>query len=166
MMDGDWIAMLGVPLITVEGSVAAAEEGGGAAGAPVYEAGAAEDTTAPTTEEGHGGGAPGPAAEGEQAEAAAGTAPSAPAGFEAAFEVTPAPVDAAAAAVPAGEDTAADASEVAHAAELEVALLAASSPGGDGPTEAAVNTTVASVEATEASTMLSEVPVVAEGAEV
>jgi hypothetical protein len=46
----------------------------------VYEAGAAEDSTAPTTEEGHGGGAPGPAAEGEQAEAATGTAPSAPAG--------------------------------------------------------------------------------------
>jgi hypothetical protein len=71
-----------------------------------------------------------------------------------------------AAAVPAGEDVAADASEVAHAAELEAALLAASSPGGAGPAEAAVNTTVASVEATEASAVLSEAPVVAEGAEV
>jgi hypothetical protein len=70
------------------------------------------------------------------------------------------------AAAPAGEDAAADASDVAHAAELEATLLAASSPGGDGPAEAAVNTTVASVEATEASTVLSEAPVVAEGAEV
>jgi hypothetical protein len=71
-----------------------------------------------------------------------------------------------AAAVPAGEDAAADASEVAHAAELEATLLAANSPGGEGPAEAAVNTTVASVEATEASAVLSEAPVVAEGADV
>jgi hypothetical protein len=119
----------------------------------VDEAGAAEDTTAPTTEERHGGGAPGPATEGEQAEAAVGTAPSAPAGLEAASateeEVAPAPVDAVAAAVPAGENVAADASEVAHAAELEATLLAASSPGGKGPAGAAVNTPVASVEATK-----------------
>jgi hypothetical protein len=55
---------------------------------------------------------------------------------------------------------------VAHATELEAALLAASSPSGEGPAEAAVNTTVASVEATEASAVLSKAPVVAEGAEV
>jgi hypothetical protein len=55
---------------------------------------------------------------------------------------------------------------VAHTAELEAALLAASSPGGEEPAEAAVNATVASVEATEASAVLSEAPVVAEGAEV
>jgi hypothetical protein len=136
----------------------------------VDEAGAAEDTTAPTTEERHRGGAPGPATEGEQAEAAAGTTPSAPAGLEAASateeEVTPAPVDAVATAVPAGENAAADASEVAHTAELEATLLAASSPGGEGPVGAAVNTSVASVEATEASAVLRGAPVVAEGAEV
>jgi hypothetical protein len=55
---------------------------------------------------------------------------------------------------------------VAHTAELEAALLAASSPGGEGPAEATVNATVVSVEATEASALLSEAPVVAEGAEV
>jgi hypothetical protein len=132
----------------------------------VEEAGAAGDMTAHTIEEGHGGGAPGPTTEGEQAEAAAGTAPSAPAGLEATSEVAPAPVDAVAAAAPAGEDVAADASEVAHAAELEAKLLAASSPGGEGPAEAAVDAAVAPVEATEASTVLSEAPVVAEGAEV
>jgi hypothetical protein len=65
MMDGDWITMPGVPLITAQGSVAAAQEGGEAADAPVDEAGAAGDMTAPTTEEGHRGGAPGPTTEGE-----------------------------------------------------------------------------------------------------
>jgi hypothetical protein len=164
MMDGDWIAMPGVPLITAQGSVAAAQEGGEAAGAPEDEAGAAGDLTAPTTEEGHGIGAPGPITEGEQAEAAAGAAPSAPAGLETTSEVAPAPADAVAA--PAEDDAAGDASEVAHAAELEATLLAASSPGGEGPAEAAVDAAVAPVEATEASTVLSEAPVVAEGAEV
>jgi hypothetical protein len=71
-----------------------------------------------------------------------------------------------AAAVPTREDAAADASEAAHTAELETALLAASSPGGEGPAEPAVNAAVASVEATEASAVLSEAPAVAEGAEV
>jgi hypothetical protein len=71
-----------------------------------------------------------------------------------------------AAAAPAEDDAAADASEVAHAAELEATLLAASSPGSEGPTEAAAGAAVAPVEATEASAVLSEAPVVAEGAEV
>jgi hypothetical protein len=52
-----------------------------------------------------------------------------------------------------------DASEAAHAAELEATLLAASSPGSEGPVEAAV-------KATEASAVLDEAAVVAEGAEV
>jgi hypothetical protein len=81
-------------------------------------------------------------------------------------ELAPAPGDVVAAAVPAREDTAADASESAHATELEAALLAASSPGGKGPAEPAVDAAVASVEATKASTVLSEAPVVAEGAKV
>jgi hypothetical protein len=71
-----------------------------------------------------------------------------------------------AATVSAGEEATVDASEVAHAAELEATLLAASSPGGEGPVEAAVDATVASVEATEASAVLDEAAVVAEGAEV
>jgi hypothetical protein len=136
MTEGDWIAMPGVPLITAGGPEAAAREEGEATGVPGDEAGAAEDTTAPTTEERHAEGAPEPATEGERAEAAAGTAPSVPAGLEAApsaeEELAPAPGDVVAAAVPAGEDAAADTSEAAHAAELEVVLLAASSPGGEG----------------------------------
>jgi hypothetical protein len=70
------------------------------------------------------------------------------------------------ATVPAEEDATAGASEAAHAVELEATLLAASSPGGEGPAEAAVDATVASVEATEASAVLNEAAVVAEGAEV
>jgi hypothetical protein len=68
-----------------------------------------------------------------------------------------------AATVPAEEDATAGASEAAHAAELEATLLAASSPGVEGPAEAAVDETVAAVEATEASVVLNEGT---EGAEV
>jgi hypothetical protein len=60
--------------------------------------------------------------------------------------------------VSAGDATV-DASEAVHAAELEATLLAASSPGGEGPAGAAV-------EATEASAVVDEAAVVAEGAEV
>jgi hypothetical protein len=162
--------MPGVPLITAGGPEAAAREEGEATGVPGDEAGIAEDTTAPTTEEGHGEGAPEPATEGEHVEAADGTAPFVPAGLEAApiaeEEFAPAHGDVVAAAVPVGEDAAADASEAAHAAELEAALLAASSPSGEGPAEPAIDAAVASVEAPEASAVLSEAPVVTEGAEV
>jgi hypothetical protein len=170
MTEGDWIAMPGVPLITAGGPEAAAREEGEATGVPDDEASAAEDMTAPTTEEGHGEGAPGSATEGERDEAADGTAPFVPASLEAApvaeEELTPAHGDVVAAAAPVREDTAADASEAAHAAELEAALLAASSPGGKGPAEPAVDAAVASVEAPEASAVLSEAPVVTEVAEV
>jgi hypothetical protein len=81
-------------------------------------------------------------------------------------EVAPAPGDAVAATVPAEEDATAGASEAAHAAELEATPLAASSPGVEGPAEAAVDATVSSVEATEASAVLNEAAVGAEGAEV
>jgi hypothetical protein len=64
-------------------------------------------------------------------------APFVPAGLEAApvaeEELAPAHGDVVAAAVPVEEDAAADASEAAHAAELEAALLAASSPGARDP---------------------------------
>jgi hypothetical protein len=170
MTEGEWIAMLGVPLITAEGSGAAAPQGGEAAGVPEVGARSAEDITARTTEEGPEGDAPGAAAEEEEAEAAAGSAPSAPTGPEAASateeEITLAPVEAAAAEAPTEENTAADASDAAHAAELEAALLAASSPRDEEPAEATVTATVASVGATEASAVLDEGPVVAEGAEV
>jgi hypothetical protein len=167
MTEGEWIAMPGVPLLNAEGSGAAAPQGGEAAGVPEDETRSAEDITARTTEEGPGGDAPGAAAEEGEAEAAAGTAPSAPAGLETASateeEVTLAPVEAAAAVAPTEENTAADASDAAHAAELKAALLAASSPDGEEPAEAAVAATVASVGATEASAVLDEGPVVAEG---
>jgi hypothetical protein len=64
------------------------------------------------------------------------------------------------------EDSAADASEAAHVAELEAALLAVSSPGGEAPAEPGVDAAVASVKAPEASAVLNEAPIVTEGAEV
>jgi hypothetical protein len=81
-------------------------------------------------------------------------------------ELAPAHGDVVAAAATAEEDAAADASEAAHVAELEAALLAASSPGGEVPMEPAVDAAVTSVEAPEASVVLNETPVVTEGAEV
>jgi hypothetical protein len=62
--------------------------------------------------------------------------------------------------------SAADASEAAHVAELEAALLATSSPGDEAPAEPAVDAAVASVEAPDAAAALSEAPIVTEGAEV
>jgi hypothetical protein len=170
MTEGDWIAMPGVPLITAGGPEAAAREEGEATGVPDDEAGAAEDTTAPTTEEGHAGGASEPATEGERAEAADETAPPTSAAHEAApvpeVELAPAQGDVVAVAATVEEDAAADASEAAHVAKLEAALLAASSPGGEVPVEPAVNAAVVSVEAPEASAVLNETPVVTKGAEV
>jgi hypothetical protein len=81
-------------------------------------------------------------------------------------EVAPAQGDVAVAAATVEENSAADASEAAHVAELEAALLAASSPGGEVPVEPAVDASVASVEAPEASAVLNEAPIVTEGAEV
>jgi hypothetical protein len=81
-------------------------------------------------------------------------------------EVAPAQGDVAVAAATVEENSAADASEAAHVAELEAALLAASSPGGEVPVEPAVDAAVASVEAPEASAVLNETPIVTEGAEV
>jgi hypothetical protein len=60
MTEGGWIAMPGVPLITAEGSVAAAPQEGEAASVPEDEARSTEDTTAHNTEEGHGGTRRGP----------------------------------------------------------------------------------------------------------
>jgi uncharacterized Ntn-hydrolase superfamily protein len=81
-------------------------------------------------------------------------------------EFAPAQGDVVAATATVEEDSAADDSEAAHVAELEAALLAASSPGGEAPAEPAVDAAVASVEAPETSVMLNEAPIVTEGAEV
>jgi hypothetical protein len=170
MTEGDWIAMPSVPLITAGGTEATAREEGEVTGVPDGEAGTAEDTTAPTTEEGHAGGAPEPATEGERTEAVEGTAPPASAALEAApvpeVESAPAQGDVVTAAATVEEDSAADASEAAHVVELEAALLAASSPGDEAPAEPAVDATVASIEAPEAAAVLSEAPIITEGAEV
>jgi hypothetical protein len=160
MTEGNWISMLGVPLITAGGPEAAAREEGEVTGAPGDEAGAAEDTTAPTTEEERADGAPGPAAEVERTEAAEETVPPAPvsAGAASVLEVESAPVpsEAIATAATLEEDAGADASEAAHVAKLEAALLAARSPKREGTAEPAADAAAVPVEA----------PVVTEGAEV
>jgi hypothetical protein len=76
----------------------------------------------------------------------------------------------------AEEDTGADASEAAHAAELEAVLLAASSPGRESPAEPTADAAAAPVETPDAAAAPSEAPdtaatpseapVVTEGAEV
>jgi hypothetical protein len=81
-------------------------------------------------------------------------------------ESAPAQGDVVAAAATIEEDSAADASEAAHVAELEAALLAASSPVEEAPAEPAVDAAVASVEAPDASAALSEAPIVTKGTEV
>jgi hypothetical protein len=136
--------------------------------------------TAPTTEEGHADGAPELAAVVEHTETVEETAPPASAAAEAAPvpEVEPAPAhsEVVAAAAATEEDTAADTSEAAHAAELEAALLAASSPGDEAPAEPATDAAATSVETLDAAAAPSEAPdaaatpseasVVTEGAEV
>jgi hypothetical protein len=160
MTEGNWIAMPGIPLITAGGPEAAAREAGEVTGDHGDEAGVAEDTTAPTTEEERADGAPGPAAEVERTEAAEEAVPPAPASAEPApvpeVESAPTPSEAVAAAATPEEDAGADASEAVHVAELEAALLAASSPDREGPTEPAADAAAVPVET----------PVVAEGAEV
>jgi hypothetical protein len=163
MAEENWIAMPGVPLITAGGPEAAAREEGEATGTPGDEAGAADDTTAPTTEEEHAGGAPGPAAEVERTEVAKETTPPAFSDAEAAPvpEVEPAPArsEVIAAATTTEDDTAADTSEAAHVAELEAALLFASSPGDEVPAEPAADVAAAPFEALDAAAMPSEAPV-------
>jgi hypothetical protein len=178
MAEGSWIAMPGVPLITAGGpAAAAAREEGEVTGALGDKAGVAEDTTTSTTEGERADGSSGPAAEVDRAKAAEETVPPAPASAGAApgIESTPVPVEAAAVVAVAEEDTGADASEAAHAAELEAALLAASSPGRESPAEPAADAAAAPSEAPDAAaapsetpvaTTPSEAPVVTEGAEV
>jgi hypothetical protein len=141
MMEGDWIAMPGVPLIAAENPEAATEEGGDGTDAPGDGARTAEETTGPTSDEARVDRATGPADEVERTEAAVGTVSPAPALPAAAavpeVDAAPAPEKVAPATINTEEDTGGDTSEMAHAAELEAALLAAGSPGREGPTEPA-----------------------------
>jgi hypothetical protein len=178
MVEGSWIAMPSVPLIAAGGPEAAAREEGEVTGALGDEAGVAEDTTAPTTEGERVDGASGPAAEVDRAEAAEETVPPAPASAGAApgVESMPVPDEAVTVVANTEEDTRADASEAVHAAELEAALLAASSPGRESPAEPAADAAVVPVETPDAAATPSEAPdeaaapseapVVTEGAEV
>jgi hypothetical protein len=83
--------------------------------------------------------ATGPSDEVERTEAAVETVFPAPASLEAAtvpeVDAAAAPDEAAPVAVNTEENVGGDTSETAHAAELEVALLAASSSRREGPTE-------------------------------
>jgi hypothetical protein len=160
MTEGNWITMPGVPLITSGDPESAAREEGEVTGAPGDGSRVAEETTALTTEEECTDRATGPSVEVERTEAAEEIVPPTPAspGVAPVIEVHSAPVpdEAVAVAVVTAENARADASEAAHVAELEAALLAASSPGREDPTELAADAAVAPVEA----------PVVTEGAEV
>jgi hypothetical protein len=149
-----------VPLITSGDPEAAAREEGEVTGAPGDGSCAAEETTGPTTEEECVDRATGPSVEVERTEAAEEVVPPAPAspGVASVPEVHSAPVpdEAVAAAIITEENAEADASEAGHVAELEAALLAASSPGREDPAEPAADGAVALIEA----------PVVTEEAEV
>jgi hypothetical protein len=141
MTEGNWIAMPGIPLITAGNSEATAVEGGNVADAPGDGARAAEGTTWATSDEARTDRATRPSDEVERTEAAVETISPAPAspGADAAPEVdvAPAPDEAAPVAVITEENAGNDTSETAHAAELEAALLAASSPGREDPAEPA-----------------------------
>jgi hypothetical protein len=137
MMEGDWIAMPGVPLITAGNPDAAAGEEGNETDAPGDGARAAEDTTGPTSNEARMDRATTPSDEVERTEAIVGIVAPAPVSLGAAAvpkeDAAPAPDEVAPATVNAEENAGGDTSEMSHAAELEAALLAASSPGREVP---------------------------------
>jgi hypothetical protein len=160
MMEGNWITMPGVPLITARDPEAAVREEGEVTDAPGDGARTAKETTGPTTEEERVDRATGPSVEVERTEAAEEAVPPAPASPGAAsvpeVDSAPTPDEAVAATVITEENARADASEAAHVAELEAVLLAASSPGREDPAEPAATLAAAPTEA----------PVVTEEAEV
>jgi hypothetical protein len=141
MTEGNWIAMPGVPLITTEDPEAAAVEEGNVTDAPGDGVRAAEGTIGPTSDEARVDRATGLSDEVERTEAAVETVSPAPASPEAAavpeVDAAPALDEAAAGTVNAEENARGDTSETTHAMELEAALLAASSPGREGPVEPA-----------------------------
>jgi hypothetical protein len=117
-------------------------EEGNVTDAPGDGAPAAEGATGPASEEALVDRATRPSDEAERTEAAVETVSPAPTSLEAAavpeVDATPAADEAAPVAVNTEENIGGDTSETVHAAELEAALLAASSPGREGPTESAV----------------------------
>jgi hypothetical protein len=137
MMEGNWIAMPGVPLITAGDPEAAAVEEGNVTDAPGDGVPAAEGTTGPTSDEARVDRAIGLSDEVERTEAAVETVSPTPAspGAAAVPEVAaaPTPGEAAPVAINTEENARGDTSEAAHTAELEAALLAANSPGREGP---------------------------------
>jgi hypothetical protein len=141
MMEGDWIAMPGVPLIAAGNPEVAAGVEGDGTNAPGDGARAAEEATGPTSDEVRIDRATESSDEAERAEAVVGTIASVLASPEAATvpekDTAPAPDEVVPAAANAEENAEGDASEVAHAAELEATLLAASSPGHEAPPEPA-----------------------------
>jgi hypothetical protein len=141
MTEGNLIAMPGVPLITAGDPEAAAAEEGNVTDAPDDGASAAEGATGLASNEARVDRATGPSDEAEHTEAAVETVSPTPALLEAAavpeVDATPAPDEATPVAVNTEENVGVDTSETAHAAELEAALLAASSPGREGPMEPA-----------------------------
>jgi hypothetical protein len=160
MTKGNWIAMPRVPLITAGDPETTVGEEGNVADAPGDGACTVEGTTGTTSGEARPDRATGPSDAVERTEGAMETVPPAPAspGATSVPEVDAAPVpdEAAAVAVNTEENAGGDTSETAHAAELEAALLAASSPGREDPAKPAAAAVVAPTEA----------PVVTEEAEV
>jgi hypothetical protein len=130
MREGDWIAMPGVPLITAGHTEAAADVEKDRAGAQCDDARATEEATGPGAENIRDDGAEDPLGETERAEATvidvvAALTPAGPAATPEG-DVVPAPDGNAPAAASAEENPAGDASETAHAVELEAILLARS----------------------------------------
>jgi hypothetical protein len=103
MTEGNWTAMLGVPLITAGDPEAAAAEEGNVTDAPGDGAPAAEGATGPASEEAHVDRAAGPSDEAEHTEAAMETVSPAPTSLEAAavpeVDTAPTPEEAAPVAV-------------------------------------------------------------------
>jgi hypothetical protein len=119
MMEGDWIAILGVPLITVGDPEAAVGEEGNGTDAPGDGARAAKGTTGPTFDEARVDRATWPSDEVERTKAAMGTVSPALACSGAAavpeVDAAPAPDEVAPATVNTEENVGGDTSEMAHA---------------------------------------------------
>jgi hypothetical protein len=141
MKEGNWIAMLGVPLITAEGVTAeravAADMGGSGADAQRDDARVTEEVARPYAETIPDDGAEGPSDDAEHVAVTVGTivAASTSPGTAAApdGDAIPALDEDVRAPASAGGAPGGDASEMAHAAELEATLLVASSPEREGP---------------------------------
>jgi hypothetical protein len=142
MMEGDWIAMPRVPLIAAGNPEAAAGVEGDGTNAPGDGSRTAEEATGPASDEVRADRATEHSDEAERAAATMGTVAPALASPGAAAvpeeDTAPAPEEVVPATANTEENTGGDASEMAHAAELEATLLAASSPGHEGPPEPAV----------------------------